>query len=86
MVLPASFCNKINIAGIPIIKTVFNWSFIFLILVCKSLMYFATANTVATLANSPGWIVKPPSAYQEVEPETVFPKMNNPIRDNIETK
>ena len=47
-------------------------------------MNLATANDVATLANSLGCIVKEPNPYHDVDPLTVLPKINRPISDSID--
>ena len=49
-------------------------------------MSLATARAVATFANSLGWIVNDPIPYQDVDPFTVLPKINKPIKDNIASK
>ena len=49
-------------------------------------MNLATANEVATFANSLGCIVKEPKPYHDVDPLTVLPKINRPINDIIEMK
>jgi len=36
---------------------------------------------VAALANSDGWMLIPLITYQEVAPEIVLPKINNPNND-----
>ena len=49
-------------------------------------MNLATANEVATFANSLGCIVKDPNPYHDVDPLTVLPKINRPIKERTDRK
>ena len=40
-------------------------------------------NAVVTLASSDGWKLIPPILYQEVAPETVFPKIKRPTNSSV---
>ena len=84
--LPVSFCNIIKRAGKKIINANTTWWLISLTLVWRSLMNLATASEAATLANSLGWTVKDPIPYHEVDPLTVLPKINKPIKDSMDMK
>ena len=54
----------------------------FFTFVSISLIYLASANAVAALANSLGCKLKLPKLYQEVAPDMVLPKTNSPIKES----
>ena len=51
-----------------------------------SLKYLASANAVATFANSEGCKLKKPRSYHEVAPAIVLPNTKRPNREAIESK